>query len=263
MVRAGNAEFGTGHWRPADSRARRGAYLGHGDGAYVMNTRLLLIRHGETTSNVSGELDTGAPGAQLTTLGRRQASGAATALAGEAFGSVHVSRLVRTQQTAEPIVGARNIVCPLLLGLEELLCGNSGMRSDIHAVKRYHSTVSPWVHGALVAAMPGGETGHGFLKRYNNALEHVIAESRDVSRGGQVAVAVSHGAAIRTWVANQIPGGYSTPVVTELLHNTGCVTLEGNPHEGWRLVEWHSEPIGGRYLEDLGAADPTRKPVDE
>src|SRR5699024_12503992 len=229
------------HWRPADSRARRGAYLGHGDGAYVMNTRLLLIRHGETTSNVSGELDTGAPGAQLTTLGRRQASGAATALAGEAFGSVHVSRLVRTQQTAEPIVGARNIVAATVPGLEEISAGDFEMRSDIEAVKGYHSTVSHWVHGTLATAMPGGQTGHDFLKRYYNAIEHENAESWDVSRGVLVDVAVSHGAAIRTWVANQIPGGYSSPVVTELLHNTGCVTLEGNPHEGWRLVEWHSE----------------------
>lgn len=228
-----------------------------------MNTRLLLIRHGETTSNVSGELDTGAPGAELTSLGRRQASGAANALAGEAFGSVHVSRLVRTQQTAEPIVGARNIVAATVPGLEEISAGDFEMRSDIEAVKGYHSTVSQWVHGTLGTAMPGGETGHDFLKRYSSAIEQVIAESRDISHGGQLAVAVSHGAAIRTWVANQITGGDMSPVVSELLHNTGCVTLEGNPREGWRLVEWHSEPIGGRYLEDLGAADPTRQPVDE
>src|SRR5699024_11192691 len=109
MVRAGNAEFVTGHWGPAHRRARRGAYLGHGDGAYVMNTRLLLIRHGETTSNVSGELDTGAPGAQLTTLGRRQASGAATALARGAVGSARGSQLVPTWPPAGPLVSPRNI----------------------------------------------------------------------------------------------------------------------------------------------------------
>ena len=33
--------------------------------------RLLLLRHGQTHSNVSGALDTGAPGADLTELGRR------------------------------------------------------------------------------------------------------------------------------------------------------------------------------------------------
>ncbi|MGN6780504.1 MAG: histidine phosphatase family protein, partial [Marmoricola sp.] len=62
--------------------------------------RLLLLRHGETHANVSGELDTAAPGEDLTPLGQAQAEAAATVLADRDIDAVFVSVLVRTQQTA-------------------------------------------------------------------------------------------------------------------------------------------------------------------
>ena len=33
--------------------------------------------------------------------------------------------------------------------------------------------------------------------------------------------------------------------------------LEGDPYDGWRLVSWQGEPVGGRFLEDETADDPT------
>ena len=41
--------------------------------------RLLLMRHGQTHANVSGELDTAHPGVDLTDLGRAQAVAASQA----------------------------------------------------------------------------------------------------------------------------------------------------------------------------------------
>jgi len=42
--------------------------------------RLILIRHGQTVSNVGGLLDTAHPGADLTPLGRQQAGSLVTTL---------------------------------------------------------------------------------------------------------------------------------------------------------------------------------------
>ncbi|WP_310525746.1 histidine phosphatase family protein, partial [Nocardioides sp.] len=58
--------------------------------------RLFLLRHGQTHGNVSGALDTGLPGLDLTDLGRRQAEAASRALAPEGIGAIAVSTLVRT-----------------------------------------------------------------------------------------------------------------------------------------------------------------------
>jgi len=69
--------------------------------------RLLLMRHGQTHANVSGELDTAHPGLDLTDLGRAQAVAAAKAIAGERLDAIYVSSRVRTHQTAAPTAGDR------------------------------------------------------------------------------------------------------------------------------------------------------------
>ena len=65
--------------------------------------RLILVRHGQTRSNVHGLLDTAAPGAGLTELGRQQAAALVDVLAGERIDRIVASPLLRTQQSAQPI----------------------------------------------------------------------------------------------------------------------------------------------------------------
>ena len=57
--------------------------------------RLLLIRHGQTSSNVGQHLDTAEPGADLTPLGRKQAAAIPQALEHERIDLIVVSNLVR------------------------------------------------------------------------------------------------------------------------------------------------------------------------
>ncbi|MGJ9403532.1 histidine phosphatase family protein [Arthrobacter sp. KK5.5] len=65
--------------------------------------RLVLVRHGQTTSNVGQNLDTAAPGADLTDLGREQAMALPAALGGVGIETLYAPNLVRTQQTAAPL----------------------------------------------------------------------------------------------------------------------------------------------------------------
>ena len=70
--------------------------------------KLLLIRHGQTPSNVRGLLDTGAPGAELTKLGHEQARALPKALDGEPIDSI--AQALRTDRAdvarrAQRIVG--------------------------------------------------------------------------------------------------------------------------------------------------------------
>ncbi|MFT4229800.1 MAG: histidine phosphatase family protein [Microbacterium sp.] len=86
--------------------------------------RLLLLRHGQTPSNVAGVLDTGYPGAGLTELGVRQAEAVPGALAGEAIAAIAVSPLVRTGLTAAPLARERGITVRVQPGLEEISAGD-------------------------------------------------------------------------------------------------------------------------------------------
>lgn len=223
--------------------------------------RLLLLRHGQTHSNVTGALDTGEPGHDLTDLGKAQAAAAVRALADHDLTGLHVSRLVRTHQTAQPLATARSLDPAVTGGLEEIRAGEFEMRNDHDAVAGYIGAVGAWISDDLDHRMPGGENGHEFLSRYDAAVERIVTGAWE--RATRTVLLVSHGAAIRTWVSRRVDGAEDHPEARERLENTGLITVEGDPATGWKLLDWHSEPIGGRFLEDEAAPDPTALPADD
>jgi broad specificity phosphatase PhoE len=211
--------------------------------------RLFLLRHGQTHGNVAGALDTAFPGLGLTELGQRQAVAAARALRDAGIGAIAISTLGRTGETAGPIAAELGLTPVEHDELREISAGDFEMRSDEDAILGYLGTVAHWLDGDLERRMPGGETGTDFLERYDAA----IASTCKV--GVDAALVVSHGAAIRTWVTHRARGDHAP--IHEGLHNTGCITLDGSPDDGWTIVSWEREPIGGAWLDDTAAPDPT------
>lgn len=213
--------------------------------------RLLLIRHGQTPANVDGVLDAAVPGPGLTALGQQQAEALPDALADRGIERLFVSTLVRTQHTAAPLAAALGLEPVVLDGLREIEAGDTQGKRDRVSVQLYISTVHGWSAGDRASRMPGGESGEEFFARYEDAIRQVEAT------GVAVAAVVSHGAAIRTWasaVAQNTPDGFGTK---RNLENTGIVELEGSSADGWRLVDWAGEPVGGDELVDRTAQDPT------
>jgi len=221
--------------------------------------RLLLLRHGQTHSNVSGALDTGLPGADLTDLGRAQADAAGTVLAERGIEAIYCSTLTRTQQTAAPLAGRLGLEPGILDGLREVAAGELEMRTDDESALAYRHVIATWlIEGDLDVRMPGSESAHDFLTRYDAAVDAIRAA------GHRSALIVSHGAAIRTWVglrAGADVADHWRDRATEPLLNTGCIELsDESPDGSWRVVDWHNHPVGGHLLEDASAADPTGEP---
>jgi broad specificity phosphatase PhoE len=213
--------------------------------------RLLLLRHGQTTANVTGSLDTDFPGRPLTALGREQARAVPGALREEDVAALYVSNLRRTRATVEPLRAARGLPVRVRPGLAEIRAGAYELRSDGEAVRGYVDTIVAWMGGDLGRAMPGGPDGHSFWARYDGALS-AIAERH----AGETVLVVSHGAAIRTWTA--IATGASFEEAAERhLSNTGLAVLAGDGVNGWSLESWTSDPVGGAHLLDAGARDVT------
>jgi broad specificity phosphatase PhoE len=220
--------------------------------------RLLLIRHGQTSANVAGELDTAPPGAELTALGRRQAAAVAEVLT-EPVRAVHASPLVRTQQSAEPLARARGLTVDVRPGLEEVWAGDLEMASDRESVETYLGTLGAWMRGDLDRRMPGGHDGHAFVERYDAAVRGICQ-----GHGEDDAVAVfSHGAAIRSYTGIRASGPAIDEIVERRIMNTGLIVLDGDPGSGWRVVRWTSEPLGGPDLVDGAAHDITGDGADE
>ncbi|WIB76640.1 histidine phosphatase family protein [Curtobacterium sp. MCPF17_002] len=213
--------------------------------------RLLLIRHGQTPANVHGVLDAEVPGPGLTELGQRQADALPAALADRGIERLFTSTMVRTQVTAAPLAAALGLEPVVLPGLREIEAGDTQGKSDKVSVQMYISTVHGWSAGDRSTRMPRAESGDEFFARYDDAIRRIEAS------GVEVAAAVSHGAAIRTWssaAAHNTPDEFGTK---RNLENTGIVELEGSFADGWRLVDWEGEPVGGEELIDRTAQDPT------
>lgn len=209
------------------------------------------MRHGQTHANVSGELDTAHPGLELTELGRAQAEAAAKAIAEHHLDAIYVSSRVRTHQTAAPTAEQRGLTPTVVDGLEEIDAGDFEMRSDHDAVAGYIGAVATWLEGDLTHRMPGAETGEEFLARYDAAVRTIVAAGHDT------ALIVSHGAALRTWVSTRMCPHPDAPSVHQPLHNTALIVLDGHPDTGWEMVSWQGHPVGGEFLEDPAAEDPT------
>lgn len=220
--------------------------------------RLLLIRHGQTPHNVTGALDTAFPGAALTELGQRQAAAVPAALADEDVSAVYASPLVRTQLTGSPLATERGIEVHVREGLEEIAAGDFEMRSDREAVEAYLGGLAAWLHRDLDHALPGGQTGQDFVGRYDAAVR-AIAERH--GRDDTVAL-FSHGAAIRVF-ATLAAGLDAASVERMWINNTGMIRLEGRPGEGWDLVDWTGDPVGGAHLASPRAHDVTGEAVEE
>lgn len=212
--------------------------------------RVLLVRHGETSSNVAGLLDTAAPGADLTPLGRDQATGLVARLAAEPVDTLLVSPLARAQQTAGPFAAARSLTPTLDDRLREISAGDLEMRGDADAMRSYLGAVLAWVTGDLDARVPGGESGREAFDRFDAALADAAGA------GARRVVVVSHGAMIRSWCAART----GVPFAVFAAHpvpNAGTVALTG-PLGAWRVTSWVDRQIGELLAGDaVAGVDPS------
>ncbi len=200
--------------------------------------RLVLVRHGQTTANATGILDTRLPGHPLDEEGRRQAAELAGRLAGEPVVAVYASQALRAQQTAEPVAARHGLPVQVLGGVHEVSIGDLEGRHRLEDHQSLHELYRAWHDGDLDQARPGGESGKQLLDRY---LADVAAIRTRHLTG--TAVLVSHGAATRLAVvalASNVPGSFAAP---RLLPNAATVLLEADG-AGWRCLRWDDIDLG-------------------
>ena len=218
--------------------------------------KLLLIRHGQTPSNVVFALDTGVPGPGLTELGRQQAAALPAALAGVPLDALLASTMVRTQLTAAPLREARGLPVEVHAGLREVAAGDLEMRTDDEAAQRYLDVIFSWVAGDLDRRMPGADDGHATLGRF----DAVIAQA--AAAGHEAVAVVCHGAVMRLWAAaraGNVPADFAR---AHGIGNTGVIALEGSPAAGWEVLTWEGRAIAPP-VPAAGTEGPAAEPAQQ
>ena len=192
--------------------------------------RLHLVRHGRTASNVAGLLDTAHPGAPLDEVGLAQASALVGRLGGVALDALYTSDIVRAVQTGTPLAIDRGLPLTPLVGLREIPAGDLELAAEWQG---YIDVLRAWGQGRPDARCPGGEDLFMFLGRFDEAIASIV------DAGHATALLVSHGAAMRTWLAARLDGATPFEVARWELGNTAVIALDGDT-AGWRVASWDS-----------------------
>lgn len=200
--------------------------------------RLYLARHGQTTSNVIRALDTAAPGADLTDLGREQARDLAIRLDDYPIDGILVSHKVRTQQTAEPTAQRKGLTPRIDPRIAEVAAGDWEMTTDRDVLMSYFKVAMGWMAGDYDLSTPNGETGHQVIERFNAAIEESDEESLLV---------ISHGTVLQVWT--NIMVGEAEGSMLPHLQNCGTGFLERTGGT-WKLLDWNHRPELKEELAD-------------
>jgi probable phosphoglycerate mutase len=226
--------------------------------------RLVLVRHGQTSSNVHATLDTLRPGAPLTRRGRAQARELADRwpdLVGSGPSVVAVSPLARTRETAAPLLQRFGLAPLVRPGIREVRAGDLEMNGDLVSDLRYGRTVRAWADGDLGLRMPGGEDGRDVLRRTLPVVDEVARRAWERHGERAVAVLVAHGSVLRATAA-ALAGDVAGAVIGgRLLGNahTAMLRWEGGPREwprdpwGW-VGAWQALTWDEVAVEDLAGA---------
>lgn len=199
--------------------------------------KLLLIRHGETASNVVQALDTAAPGAPLNEVGVAQAEQLARELAAEELDAVYSSPLIRAKMTATPMAATRGLAVAEFAGLSEISAGDLEMRTDLEAQLAYRDVFFKWLQGDMQAKIPGGEDGRTALERFSSVIERATAE------GVESLALVSHGAMLMTWLASRKSNFNPSLLATSPMRNTGFAVLESGGADSWIVRNWQGTAL--------------------
>lgn len=202
---------------------------------------LTLIRHAESYGNVPGAgIDTKVPGPVLTPLGEQQAADIAPGLALAGFDGINYSNMIRTLQTAQPLIDLQpSLPTAQYPGLREISAGIFEGSPNDSGLGRIGYFLIPltWALGLRSLPIPLGEGGNEFNARYSDAVASVIAD------GQADPVIFSHGAAIMVWTAMNVDNPDVGLLLSHPLGNTEEVVVTGNPTDGWMMQSYAGMPV--------------------
>ena len=157
-----------------------------------METRILLLRHGQSVANIE-KFFAGRTDIPLTALGEEQARMAAESLKDLHLDRIFSSPLERAKLTALPFATARGLEIEIIPELIEWGAGKwEGMHFD-DLKEAFPEEYYYWKNDVSHLRMPSGESGYEVRERVGRALEGLCEKCK-----GQTVLVACHGGVIKT-----------------------------------------------------------------
>ncbi|WP_200962123.1 histidine phosphatase family protein [Mycobacterium sp. Root265] len=202
--------------------------------------RVTFVRHGQSAGNASGLIDTSTPGPVLTPTGQTQSEAVVGKLGVNNYDGVYASTMQRTQLTATPLSKYLHLPIRVLPGVHEIEAGIFEGTPESEAANGYGRYPLAWaLQGNRDLRIPGSIDGNEFDARMDGSLQEIF------DNGDRNAVVFSHGGAIMFWTMMNATNLTMEQKLDLLryapLSNTNYVVIEGNPVDGWKLVDWNGQ----------------------
>ena len=195
----------------------------------MSETRIFLVRHGETAWNLEGRMQ-GHLDVPLNEIGIEQAKSAAEELQGISFGGFYSSDSQRAYRTSLEIAHKINQQPQPLFELRERNLGILQGFTRAEAMAKYPEILNAYTHDACFI-IPQGESGEQFMQRCINIIEKLAQQHLNqnilvVTHGGFIANVLKH--------AFQLP--ISAPRRFKVLNTSINVFFQDEM--GWVLESW-------------------------
>lgn len=161
-------------------------------------TRLILVRHGETTWNVSGHYQ-GRTDTDLSDRGRRQASRLAGHLRGVRLNAIYCSPLRRALDTISEVANQAGLEVSVECGLTEIEHGVWGGLHKSEVEAQFAETLRLWMDRPAEARVPGAETLEDVQRRVMAAVSCIIERHPD-----QTVLLCTHDAVLKVLITSSM-----------------------------------------------------------
>lgn len=191
-------------------------------------THVFIIRHGETEYNRSRIFQGRSINASLNETGRSQAEAVCEVLSQYPITKIVTSTLIRTLETAEPLIELRQPLVESYTELDEMDFGDlEGQSIDDHwdEIKNLQQV---WEDGKTDHPVPGGESPDEVYERAATKLIEVLKNSQD-----EYIAFYLHGRLIRILLSGLL--GIGLPKMQNIQHKNGSVN-----HLTWDGVQLSS-----------------------
>jgi len=206
-------------------------------------TRIIAIRHGETTWNVDARIQ-GSLDIPLTATGQAQALRLATALAGEPIRAIYASDLSRAWETAQHLGRTQQLEVVPEKGLRERRFGEFEGKTFREIEAHLPEQAQRWRQRDPDFAPPGGESLVQLKQRVEEAAARLAAR-----HPGELIALVGHGGVMDVLYRAATRAPIQAPR-TWALGNAAINRLLWTP-QGFTLVGWaDTQHLEGDALDD-------------
>lgn len=184
---------------------------------------IFIIRHGQTDYNLQNRIQGRGIDAPLNSTGHWQSERLARHIDSTKLRCVHTSSLIRTQQTASPLITSAGLDLFPSRDLDEMDFGEFEGISYVEVSDELGELLSRWNRGEGEAAPKGGESPIQVFERADGAISRILHQSPD-----EHLLFILHGRLIRILLSQWLGLGYEG--MSSIAHsNTSVNILEWEP----------------------------------